>query len=307
MTGTMFSSLTRSARRYAVLGLVLALTAVVVPEAAVREAPVSLIKLESAHGMDHKRNMVWVLFLGSDARPGQRVTRSRADAIQLVGVNLEDGKATMIGLPRDSYVDIPGHGRNKINAAMYFGGPQLMGRAVGNLVGLQPDYVFTTGFDGFRYMVRDIGGITVHSKYAFDDPVMPGGYQVGKNRLNGFQAMIFARIRKSLPGGDFDRSANQQDVIRGIARQVKERKDRPGFMERALLSVVRNMNTNSKPSDLYRLAYAATRVELRDIEGCVITGSIGMAGAASVVYPNVGQARRVASDARNDGDLDRGC
>jgi hypothetical protein len=67
------------------------------------------------------------------------------------------------------------------------------------------------------------------------------------------------------------------------------------------------MNTNSKPSDLYRLAYAATRVELRDIQGCVITGSIGMAGAASVVYPNVGQARRVANDARNDGDLDRGC
>ncbi|MDQ2622057.1 MAG: LCP family protein, partial [Actinomycetota bacterium] len=238
---------------------------------------------------------------------GQRVTRSRADAIQLVGVNLEDGKATMIGLPRDSYVNIPGHGRNKINSAMYFGGPRLMGRAVGNLVGLQPDYVFTTGFDGFRRMINSMGGVTVNSDFAFSDPVRPQGYKKGPNKLNGFQAMIFARIRKAFPRGDFDRSANQQDVIRGIARQVKEHKDRPGFMERALLSVVRNMNTNSKPSDLYRLAYAATRVELRDIQGCVITGSIGMAGAASVVYPNVGQARRVANDARNDGDLDRGC
>jgi LCP family protein required for cell wall assembly len=298
---------TRSLRRYAVLGLVLAMTAVVVPQATVREAPMSLIKLESAHGMDHARNMVWVLFLGSDARPGQRVTRTRADAIQLVGVNLEDGKATMIGIPRDSYVDVPGHGRNKINAAMFFGGPRLMGQAVGNLVGLQPDYVFTTGFDGFRRMINAIGGVTVNSDFAFSDPVRPKGYKVGPNKLNGFQALIFARIRKAFPRGDFDRSANQQDVIRGIARQVKERKDRPGFMERALLSVVRDMNTNTKPSDLYRLAYAATRVKLRDIQGCVITGSIGTAGAASVVFPNVGQARRVASDARNDGDVDRGC
>jgi polyisoprenyl-teichoic acid--peptidoglycan teichoic acid transferase len=303
----MLATLARSTRRYAVLGLVLALTALVVPEASVRDAPVSLIKLESAHGMDHKRNMVWVLFLGSDARPGQRVTRSRADAIQLVGVDLDDGRAAMIGLPRDSYVNIPGHGRNKINAAMYFGGPQLMGRAVGDLVGLRPDYVFTTGFDGFRRMINAMGGVTVNSDFAFSDPVRPQGYKVGPNKLNGFQAMIFARIRKSFPRGDFDRSANQQDVIRGIARQVKERKDRPGFMERALLSVVRNMNTNTKPSDLYRLAYAATRVELRDIESCVVLGSIGTAGAASVVYPNVAQARQLANDARNDGEFDRGC
>jgi polyisoprenyl-teichoic acid--peptidoglycan teichoic acid transferase len=297
----------RSVRRYVVLGLVLALTALVVPEAAVRDSPVSLIKLESAHGVEHKRNMVWVLFLGSDARPGQAVTRTRADAIQLVGVNLKNGRATMIGLPRDSYVNIRGHGRNKINSALFYGGPRLMGRAVGDLVGLQPDYVFTTGFDGFRRMINAIGGVTVKSDFAFSDPVRPQGYKVGPNKLNGFQAMIFARIRKSFPRGDFDRSANQQDVIRGIARQVKEHKDRPGFMERALLSVVRNMNTNVKPSDLYRLAYAATRVELRKIDGCVITGSIGTAGAASVVYPNVGQARRVANDARNDGKLDRGC
>ena len=294
-------------RRVLVLAVVLALTAFVVPQSSHREAPVSLVKGEGASGVDRNRDVVWILFLGSDARPGQSVTRSRADAIQLTGVNLKTGHATMIGIPRDSYVGIPGHGSEKINAAMYFGGPKLMGRAVGDLVGVQPDYVFTTGFDGFRRMVNAIGGVTVKSKFAFSDPVRPQGYRVGPNKLNGFQAMIFARIRKSFPRGDFDRSANQQDVMRGILAKVRGGMDKPGFMERGVLSVVRNMNTDLKPSELYRLAQAATRIELRKLRGCVVLGGIGSVGGASVVHPNVAQARKIGNDARNDGRLDHGC
>jgi LCP family protein required for cell wall assembly len=297
----------RDLRRLLVLGLVLALTAFAVPTATYRDAPVSLVRGQGAAGVDHDRDVVWILFLGSDARPGQSITRSRADAIQLTGINLETGHATMIGLPRDSWVSIPGHGSQRINATLYFGGPQLMGRAVGNLVGVQPDYVFTTGFDGFRHMVNAIGGVTVNSRFAFSDPVRPQGYKVGPNKLNGFQAMIFARIRKSFPRGDFDRSANQQDVMRGILAQVRGGMDKPGFMERGVLSVVRHMNTDLRPSELYRLAQAGTRVERRKLRGCVVLGSIGNVGGASVVFPDVAQARRLGDDARNDGRLDHGC
>lgn len=297
----------RAVRRAVAFAVVLALTALVVPDSTVREAPVSLVRGQAAQGVDHDRDVVWILFLGSDARPGQSITRSRADAIQLVGVNLRTGDATMIGLPRDSYVDVPGYGHDKINAALYFGGPQLMGQAVGNLVGVQPDYVFTAGFDGFRQMVNAVGGVTVNSRFAFSDPVRPQGYRIGPNKLNGFQAMIFARIRKSFPRGDFDRSANQQDVMRGILSQVRGGMDEPGFMERGLLSVVRNLDTDLKPSELYQLAQAGTAVELAKLKGCVVTGSIGYAGAASVVYPDVAQARRLGADARNDGKLDHGC
>ncbi len=297
----------RVVRRFVVLGLVLAVTALVVPAPTVREAPASLVRGQVAAGVDHNRDVVWILLLGSDARPGQRITRSRADAIQMTAVNLRTGDATMIGIPRDAYVTIPGHGREKINAALYFGGPRLMGRAVGNLVGVQPDYVFTAGFDGFRQMVNSIGGVTVRSKFAFSDPVRPQGYRVGPNKLNGFQAMIFARIRKSFPRGDFDRSANQQDLMRGLLAQVRGGMDRPGFMERGVLSAVRHLDTDLKPSELYRLAQAATTVELRKLRGCVVLGGIGSAGGASVVFPDVRQARRIANDARRDGRLDRGC
>lgn len=294
-------------RRLVPLALVLAVTALVVPPAAVREAPAQLVKVETAHEVD-AREVVWVLMLGSDARPGQAVLRSRADAIQLVGINTRTGAGTAIGIPRDSYVDVPGHGRNKINSAMLFGGPQLMARAVGNMVGIQPDYVFTTSFWGFSRMVDAIGGITVHSKYAFSDVVRPRGYKVGENRLNGVQAMVFARIRKSFPRGDFDRSANQQRTLKGILRQVRARQDRPGFMERGVLAVMNNLDTpNARPADLYRLAQAATLVDPAKFRSCVVGGSTGYVGAASVVFADIGQARSIAKRVRGDARLEGRC
>ncbi|HEX4977832.1 MAG TPA: LCP family protein [Nocardioides sp.] len=297
----------RSWRRTLVLGLVLGLTALVVPPASVRDAHVSLVRVDGARGIDPARDVVWVLFLGSDARPGQGMTQARADAIQLTGVNLRTGSATVIGVPRDSYVPIPGRGRDKINAAMYFGGPQLMARAVTGMVGIRPDYVMTTDFPGFRKMVGTIGGVTVRSDFSFPDPVIRGGYRRGKNELNGLQALIFTRVRKYLPRGDFDRSANQQDMLRAILAQVRSRQDRPGFMERAVLAAVQNMNTGVRPAELYRLAQAATQVDPRRVRGCVISGGIGYAGAASVVFPDLAQARRIVADVRRDATLDRGC
>jgi LCP family protein required for cell wall assembly len=294
-------------RRLLPLGLVLALTAVVVPPATVREAPMSLVKTQRAQGVDFSPDVLWVLMLGSDARPGEAVLRSRADAIQLVGINTRTGAATAIGIPRDSYVPVPGYGRQKINSSLLFGGPQLMARSVGDMVGIRPDYVFTTSFWGFINMVNSIGGITVRSKYAFGDPVRPQGYRVGENKLNGMQAMVFARLRKPFPGGDFDRSANQQRTLRGILERVRQNADRPGFMERAAISVINNLDTpNMSPAEVYRLAHAATRIDPKRFTGCVIGGSTGYVGAASVVFADIGQARRIASRARKDATLN-GC
>jgi len=297
----------RSARRTVVLATLLALVALVVPPASVRDVGASLVRVRTAQGVDHPRSVVWVLCLGSDARAGQQRNETRADAIQLVGLNLDTGAGTMIGIPRDSYVEIPGHGRDKINSALAYGGPQLVATAVGRLVGVRPDYVFTTGFLGFRAMVRAIGGVTVRSRFAFSDAVRPQGYRVGRNALNPFQALIFGRVRHPLPNGDFDRSGNQQELLRGILRKVRVRRSQPGFMERGVLASVAALDTDLSPSELFRLAQAATGIEPARLEGCVVGGSTGYAGAASVVFPDVAQARRIGADARRDGTLDRGC
>ncbi|HEU4810519.1 MAG TPA: LCP family protein [Nocardioides sp.] len=290
--------------RLVTLGVVLSVAAVVVPDSAVRSTEVELVKVHHADGVDVSPDVVWVLAVGSDARPGQDMTRSRGDALQLIGMNTRTGAATSIGIPRDSWVDIPGHGHEKINAALYFGGPKLMGQAVGNLVGIQPDYVFVSRFKFFIAMVKEIGGIEVRNPVAFSDTyLMPHGFKSGRIHLGGYEAMAFSRIRHNLIRGDFDRSANQARVLRGIQAKVRSRADRPGFMERGVLTVMQHLHTDLPPTELFRLAQAMAQVDPGKVTSCVVQGSIGSVGGASVVLPFTSMARRLGDDARKDATL----
>lgn len=292
--------------RLATVGLVLALAALVVPDSAVKSTEMALVKVHSASGVDVTPDVVWILAVGSDARPGEDMTRTRGDALQLVGMNTRTGAATAIGIPRDSWVPIPGHGSDKINAALYFGGPQVLGEAVGDLVGIQPDYVFVTRFKFFQALIGDIGGIEVRNPRPFSDPYLkPAGFEAGKIRLGGYDAMVFSRIRYNLPSGDFDRSANQQRVLRGIQAKVHDRAHVPGFLERGVLSVMQHLHTDLPPSELFRLAQAMAQVDPRKITSCVVQGGIGNIGGASVVLPYVEQARRYGDAARQDATISR--
>ena len=283
-------------------------TAAVVPDSGVAPEESVLVGMRHAKGLDAGRGTVWILAVGSDARPGQSMTRTRGDALQLVGIDPRTGAATAIGIPRDSWVPIPGHGRGRVNSAMVYGGPQLLGRTVGNLVGITPDYVFVTRFPFFEDMVDDIGGITVSNPRRFsDENLKPKGFAAGRIRLDGYHAMAFARIRKTLAGGDFARSANQQRVLRGIQARVASQSGRPGFMERGVMSVLQHMATGEGPATLFRLAQLVARVDPGRITTCVVPGRIGNVGGASIVLPNVSAARRYGNAARNDATLPPGC
>ena len=294
-------------RRLGVLALVLTLAALVMPEPSIRQSPMMLVKVDSAQGIDGPDDVIWILALGSDAREGQPPLGSRADAIQMIGVNLRTGAGSIIGIPRDSWVPIPGHGSDRVNAALTYGGPQLMARTVGDLVGVQPDYVFATTFIGFKAMVQSMGGVTVYSRLAFTDDYMVGEIERGENRLSGFEALFFGRARHFLPNGDFDRSANQQELLRGIVREIRAKQDEPGFMERGALSVMQHMYTDLSPAELYRLGHAATGIDPSRLEGCVLDGSYGTVNGASIIFPNTSQARRLADEARDDATFDTGC
>ncbi len=112
------------------LALVLVLAGLTVPNATVRPATFSLTEVETAKDVDFSDGVVWILALGSDARPGQDVLEGNSDAIQLVGLDLASGRAAGIGIPRDSWLEIPGHGLDRINQAMSPGrsGPHGGGR-----------------------------------------------------------------------------------------------------------------------------------------------------------------------------------
>lgn len=273
------------------------------------EASMALVAAERARGVDglqRKNDVLWVLAVGSDARKGQNMLRTRGDALQLVGINVKTGSAAVIGIPRDSWVSIPGHGSNRVNSALNYGGPKLLGRTVGNLVGVQPDYVFVTRFQGLRDMVNSIGGVTVRNPRPFSDSSLwPQGFKAGKIKLNGHGATAFSRSRKGLPGGDFDRSANQQRVLRAIQRRVHYHANDPGFLAKGVLSVGKELHTDLSHRELFRLAQVLADIKPGKVRSCVVPGGIGNIGGASVVLPNFSAARAMGNDARNDASLKR--
>lgn len=313
-----FAPLRRRARRSlrhrivstGLLAAVLAVAALVVPDSTVAPVNAALVKIPHAQGVDlgglaSKKGVIWILAVGSDARPGEDIIHSRGDALQLVGINTKTGAASAIGIPRDSWVNIPGHGYNKINAALYYGGPAGLGKAVGNLVGVRPSYVFVAGFGGLIRMVNTIGGVTVDNPVAFSDSSLkPKGFKKGRVHLDGYDAMAFSRTRHALLRGDFDRSANQERVLRAIQKKVRAHQNDVGFLAKGVASVMENLDTNLSPSELYRLGQAVAHVNPDKVTTCVVQGGIGNVGGASVVLPDVAGARAMGNEARNDATIE---
>jgi len=153
------------------------------------------------------------VLLGSDSRdPG--ADKGRSDSIMVAHLNKERNQAYIVSFPRDMYVTIPGHGKNKINAAYSLGGPALTVRTLEELTGVRMDHVVLIDFEGFIALTRDLGGVTVPNKTAFSSHGFH--YPKGKITIEGEKALWFVRERHALPEGDLDRAANQRNVIKAI-------------------------------------------------------------------------------------------
>ena len=287
------------------LALVLGVVALTVPDSAVKPTEMTLVKVDNAQATAIGPDVISILAVGSDARPGEDMTHSRGDALQLVTINTRTHAASIIGVPRDSWVPIPGHGNDKINSSLYFGGPQLLGETVGDLIGVHPKYVFVTRFPYFIQMVRSIGGIEVQNPYAFsDDPLKITGFKKGRIHLSGYDAMAYSRIRHTLPAGDFDRSAHQEIVLKAIQAKVHAKAGNPGFIERGVFDAMGHMYTDLPPGELFRLAQVMAQVDPRKVRSCVVQGGIGTSsGGASIVLPFVSQARDMGDQIRQDATL----
>lgn len=294
----------RAVGRLLVLGVVLAIGVSLAPTSSVHPTNYALVQMQRASTVDVNPDVIWLLAVGSDARPHEDMMRTRGDALHLIGINSKTGSAVDIGIPRDSWVSIPGVGSNRINAALYYGGADLMGRTVSQLFDIELDYVFVTRFNHFQELIRSIGGVEVDNPFAFSDSSLkPKGFEAGRIRLGPWDALSYARIRKALLRGDFDRSANQSRVIKGIQQAVREKSTRPGWLEDKLLNSMQYMATDASPAEVYRLARVVAAVRPGKITSCVLQGSIGNVGGASVVLPYVAQAKEMAAEARDDATL----
>jgi LCP family protein required for cell wall assembly len=256
-------------------------------------------------GFDGKRP-IFVLAIGSDARPGvcEPVERCLADSIHLIGVNPRKKGASILGLPRDSYVDVPGVGTRKINDSLFYGGPELVVQTVEELVGVDIDYYLLTSFHGLRRMVNGVGGIEVEIPYAMTDAASGAVFSAGPQMLDGKQALAFARNRKDTPDGDFSRSENQgRLILAALERFRKDVRGDPLSLFTWLISGLRNIQAELSAGEVFDLALAALTIEPNRVVNRVTPGGIGFAGEASVVQLG-SEADAMFADIADDGLLE---
>lgn len=132
----------------------------------------------------------------------------------VVHLNKAHDQAYITSFPRDMYVNIPGYGENKINAAFAYGGTKLMVQTLESLTGTRMDHVVMVDFEGFIKLTDSLGGVTVTNKTAFSSHGFD--YPKGKITVGGEKALWFVRERHALPNGDLDRAANQRNVIKAV-------------------------------------------------------------------------------------------
>ena len=152
------------------------------------------------------------LIIGNDAGPDR--VGARSDVMVLVHVPEDHRNVTLIHFPRDLYVSIPGHGKNKLNAAYAFGGGPLLVTTMQNLLGIRVDHVAMLGFEGFKKMTDAVGGVDVN----VEEPSEGDGkvFTKGIQHMDGETALVFVRQRYMLSEGDISRGHRQLAFIKAL-------------------------------------------------------------------------------------------
>ena len=213
-----------------------------------------------------------VLLIGTDARTLDEA--SRADSIIIATLDNNNKKIRLTSLFRDTLVNIPGHGEGKLNAALAYGGPELLIETIRNTYGINLDKYVIINFWGFEAVIDQMGGLELNVEdYMIDElnkyigestggndcPVTESGLQV----LNGKQALSYARIRKGV-GDEFARTDRQREVLIKVAEKLKETK--PSKYLGIMNNMLEYIKTNIEPIQALNMAYTIYKFPSLDIE-----------------------------------------
>ncbi|MEB1808300.1 MAG: LCP family protein [Bacillaceae bacterium] len=175
--------------------------------------------------IDPKSDNFSVLFLGIDTlEPNSR--GARTDSMMLVTFNKDEKSIKMLSIPRDSRVNIVGRDRyDKINHAHAFGGVDMTIDTVEELLNVPVDYFVRLNFTAFIDLIDALGGVEVDVPFTFDAHGSQGSRNAvtiyeGTQRLNGEEALAYARMRKDDPRGDIGRGERQQEVVKGVIKEA---------------------------------------------------------------------------------------
>ncbi len=163
-------------------------------------------------------NNVNILVLGCDEREGE--SQARADVIIVATIRPEDKEVSLFSIPRDTRVTIEGHGKDKINHAMAYGGIPLITDSVELLLGIQIDHAVKVNFDGFINVIDALGGVNIDVPEKMYKPLEAIALLPGYQTLYGEDALAFVRWRGD-GLGDYGRIARQQQFIAALTEKVK--------------------------------------------------------------------------------------
>lgn len=241
------------------------------------------------------------LVMGVDKRPGDP---GRADSMIVVSFNPRDAQISLISLPRDTWVEIPGHGFDKVNHSYAYGGERLAVQTIQALLGIPIDHYITLSFQGFERIVDELGGVDVDAEKRlyyvdpFDLAMGPDGLvidiQAGQQRMDGLTALKYSRFRSDTEG-DFGRMRRQQQVARALLTAAAN----PVVLSKVpqlIPAMAEAVVTDLSVADMVRLA-ASTRDALAHP---LKTGSLGgrgeVLGGIFYLIPDLVEHRMAAYD-----------
>ncbi|MGH9177530.1 MAG: LCP family protein [Acidimicrobiales bacterium] len=284
----------------AALGALVVSTSVVPTRTAAGQPAVEIHRVDEGHFSPVPGTPVFVLVLGLDGggdRPG--VEGDRSDAMHLIGINPAAGAGTMLNIPRDAWVAIPGHGQSRINDAYYYGGAGKAAETVEALTGADVAFVLATRFRPFEAMVDELGGVDVDVPMAMRDADSGADFPQGRAHMDGRAALAFSRNRH-VPGGDVRRTEHQALFILSGLTKLRAENAGPAGVARYLAVLGRHVGiTGIGLVDLYRLGRLALTIDPAKVRSITMPAYAANVGARSVLL--VGPAApALFADLRDD-------
>lgn len=237
-----------------------------------------------------------ILIVGTDARPGERPDRTRGDSIHVFTYNPALKKGALVGLARDSYVQAPSGEMRKINEVMSTAGPEAFLATVNSITGLKTTRYILTGFDGFKKIVDGVGGLNVNVDPQLNDVTSGAQFAKGWFQFNGAAALAFARARKTLPRGDFDRSANQAKLMLNGFDRLRESTDNVRALLNWVLVVRKNAISNVKATEWMYLAQIARSIPSTAVTSKVVSGKPETVNGSDVIKLDDADIAALAAD-----------
>jgi LCP family protein required for cell wall assembly len=236
---------------------------------------------------------------------GRNITGARSDTIMVLHMPANGTRPTLVSIPRDSYVPIPGFGSNKINAAYAYGGPKLLIQTVQNATGLRIDHYMGIGFTGLVSVVNNIGGVNMCLPSAMKDPKAGLNLKKGCQTLSGKEALAFVRTR-SFANGDLQREQDQRAFLKALLSKMTSTGNLINpFTAIPAASGVTSALVVDSGTQLYQLLSVANGLR-SPVTTAVPFGGFATNAAGSVVLWDTTRAQQMFSDLGHDKALPKG-